>query len=148
MGANRLARGDHSESEYNKLKEFIRRQDMKNDRVFLSIMKYLGIVLLIDLVLIGLVLLIGWWAMWQSLEEYKFGIQIAAILVIGLGFLGLEGNLSLRKIFKKRQNLSAPPVASQEGTRLGLFDLAKKYAFMLTTFTAGGICLVIGWLMY
>jgi hypothetical protein len=120
---------------------------MKKNRVFLSLMKYVGIVLLIDLVLIGLVVLLGWWAMWLSLEQYKFGIQIAAILVIGIGFLGIKGNLSLTTIFKKRQNLFTPSGTSQEGTRLNLFDLAKKYSFMLTTFTAGVICLVIGWLM-
>jgi uncharacterized membrane protein len=110
-------------------------------------MKFTGVVMLIDLILIGLVVLIGWWAGWQTEDEFKNAIQIAGVLVIGIGFMGIKGNWDVTRSFDYQYSMSTSQKSSLERTQQNLLDIAKSYAFMLSAFTAGGICLVIGWLM-
>jgi hypothetical protein len=43
--------------------------------------------------------------------------------------------------------MSVSPDSSWERTQQTLFDLAQSYAFMVIMFFAGGVCLLIGWLM-
>jgi len=123
------------------------RQIKEKPRVFYTIMKLLGIVLLIVLVLIGLVLLIGWAEMWRTQEEFKNAIQLAGTLVIGVGLLGIKGNWEGTRNFEYQQSMSVLPKSSWERTQQDLMDLAQSYLFTLVTVFAGGICLLIGWLM-
>jgi hypothetical protein len=120
---------------------------MKKTGVFMTMMKYLGLVVFIDLILIGLVLMIGWWAGWQTEDEFKNAIQIAGLIVIGIGFLGLKGNWDLSRSFDYQYSMSATRKSHVERTQQNLLDFAKSYSFMLLTFIAGGICLLISWLM-
>jgi uncharacterized membrane protein len=119
---------------------------MKKPGVFAMLMKFLGIVILIDLILIGLVLLMGWWAGWQTEEEFKSAIQIAGILVVGIGFMGIKGNWDVTRSFEYQYSMSTTQKSSWERTQQNLTDFAQSYTFMIIMFLAGGLCLVIGWL--
>lgn len=120
---------------------------MKTRPVLSIIIRTFLIIIVIDLVLIGIVLLIGWWSGWQSEEEFKSAIQIAGILVVGIGFMGIKGNWDVTRSFEYQYSMSTTQRSSWERTQQNLVDFAQSYKFMLVTFSAGGICLVIGWLM-
>lgn len=120
---------------------------MKNIGVFKTLMKALGIVILIDLIVIALILMIGWWAGWQTQEEFKDAIQLAGILVVGIGFMGIKGNWDVTRSFEYQYSMSTTQKSSWERTQQTLLDFAQSYRFLLLMFVAGGICLIIGWLM-
>lgn len=101
----------------------------------------------IDLVVIAVVTGIGWWSGWTEIKDFQTAIQIAGMLVIGLGLLGVKGNLDLGRSFEYQYSMSVTKDDSWERTQRTLFDLAQSYSFMLVMFIAGGVCLLIGWLM-
>jgi hypothetical protein len=120
----------------------------RKERTLLSlIIRGFLIIVLIDLVVIAVVAGIGWWTGWTESDRFKDAIQIAGLLVIGLGLLGIKGNLDVSRSFEYQYSMSVSPKSSWERTQQTLFDLAQSYAFMVIMFFAGGVCLVIGWLM-
>ena len=102
------------------------------------------IISLIDLVLIAVVAGIGWWTGWTDQDNFKTAIQVAGLVVIGLGLLGIKGNQGMSRSFEYQSSMSVSDKDSWERT---LLDLAQSYSFMLIMFIAGGVCLLIGWLM-
>ncbi len=120
---------------------------MKSRTPLSQLIRLFGFVFLIDLVVIAIVAGIGWWAGWQSQEEFKGAIQLAGILVIGIGFLGIKGNRDGTRSFKYQSSRSTTRKSSWERTQQYLVDFAQSYSFMLVMFVAGAVCLAIGWLM-
>ncbi len=117
-------------------------------RTFLSqIVRIIIIVIVVDLVIIAIVAGIGWWAGWQSQEEFKGAIQLAGILVIGIGFLGIKGNRDRTRSFEYQSSRSTTQNSSWERTQQTLVDFVQRYIFMLVMFVAGVVCLAIGWLL-
>jgi hypothetical protein len=104
------------------------------------------IVVAIDLGLITAVTMIGWWAGWTSLDEFQRAIQIAGFLVIGLGLMGIKGNLDLSRSFEYQYSMSVTKEESWQRTQQTLIDLARSYAFTLVMMAAGVISVLIGWL--
>jgi hypothetical protein len=120
---------------------------MKSKTPLSQLIRLFGFVFLIDLVVIAIVAGIGWWAGWQSQEGFKGAIQLAGILVIGIGFLGIKGNRDGTRSFKYQSSRSTTRKSSWERTQQYLVDFAQSYSFMLVMFVAGAVCLAIGWLM-
>ena len=106
-----------------------------------------GIVLLIEVGVIALVALIGWRAGWRTLAEFRNAMFLAGILEIGVGFIGLKGNWEGTRSFENQYSLSATEKSSWEWTQQTLVDFAQSYGFMLIMFFAGGLSLIIGWLL-
>ena len=106
-----------------------------------------GIVLLIEIVVIALVVLIGWRAGWRTLAAFKDAMQIAGILQIGIGFMGVKGNWEGTRSFEYQCSMSTTEKSSWERTQQTLVDFAQSYSFMLIMFFAGGLSLIIGWLV-
>ncbi len=120
---------------------------MKKAGLFLGMMKSMGIILLIELVIISVIMMIGWWAGWQTETEFKKAILVAGILVIGIGFLGIKRNQDSSDSVETESSKSATSKSRWERTKQTLLGLAGKNKFMLLMFVAGGICLTIGLLM-
>ncbi|MEJ2411930.1 MAG: hypothetical protein P8Y34_02895 [Anaerolineales bacterium] len=105
------------------------------------------LVALIDLAVIAIVAMLGWWSGWIYLEDFQRAINLAGILVIAGGFVGL--------LVKLRQNhLPAngsdyrEPAGATAGQALATFQTwLQKYAFSLIFFIAGIVCLLIGILL-
>lgn len=104
-------------------------------------------VILIDLVVIAIVAGVGWWTGWTDIEDFRKAIQMAGLLVIGLGLLGIKGNLDISRSFEYQYSMSVSRDDSWKRTQQTLLDLARSYSFLLIMFIAGGICLLIGWLL-
>lgn len=120
---------------------------MKKRTLLSLIIRGFLITALIDLVIIAIVTGIGFWAGWTELDDFQMAIQVAGLLVIGIGLLGIKGNLDISRSFEYQYSMSVSEKDSWERTQQTLFDLAQSYSFMLVMFIAGGVCLVIGFLM-
>ena len=114
---------------------------MKKKKLLNVVLRGFLIISLIDLVLIAVVAGIGWWTGWTDQDNFKTAIQVAGLVVIGLGLLGIKGNPD---IVEHKQSMSVSEKDSWERT---LLDLVQRYSFMLIMFITGGVCLLIGWLM-
>ncbi|HDD55543.1 MAG TPA: hypothetical protein ENG59_04815 [Chloroflexi bacterium] len=104
-------------------------------------------VVLVDLIVVAMVTGIGWWTGWTELDDFQYAIQVAGLLVMGLGLLGIKGNLDMSRSFEYQFSMSVIKEASWERIQQTLLDLAQSYSFMLIMFIAGGVCLLIGWLL-
>jgi hypothetical protein len=120
---------------------------MKLKKTTRMLIRIVGIVLLIEFVIVVIVAMIGFWSGWHTLEEFKNAIQIAALLQIGSGFLGIKGNWEITRSFEYQYSMSTISKSSWERTQQTLVDFAQSYAFMLVMFMSGGLSLVIGWLL-
>jgi hypothetical protein len=105
------------------------------------------LIVLVDLIVIAVVAGIGWWTGWTELEDFQRAIQIAGLLVIALGLMGIKGNLDSSRRFEYQYSMSVSNQDSWERIQQTLSDLARSYSFLLVMFIAGAVCLMIGWLM-
>lgn len=112
-----------------------------------QLFRLFGLVFLIDLVVIGLIASLGWWAGWQTQEEFKVAILLVGILVIGLGLLGIKGNRGVVRRSDYQTRKSASQKSSWNRTQQTLVDFTQNYLFTIAMFIAGAVCLAIGWLM-
>ena len=120
---------------------------MKSRTPLSQLIRLFGIVFLVDMLVIGVVAVLGWWAGWQTQDKFKNAIQIAGILVVGMGLAGIKGGWDATRGFEKQYSLSTTQKSSWERTQQTLVNFSQSYSFMLVMFVAGGVCLVIGWLM-
>ena len=117
---------------------------MKKKKLLTIVLRGFLVISLIDLVLIAVVAGIGWWTGWTDQDNFKTAIQVAGLVVIGLGLLGIKGNPDIDRSFEHNQSR---PVSDKDSWERTLLDLAQSYSFMLIMFIAGGVCLLIGRLM-
>ena len=120
----------------------------KNPRSLLSqILRIFAVVVVIVLVTVAIIAGIGWWAGWQTEEKFKTAIQIAGLVLIGIGFLGIKGNGDMTRSFEDQSSLTVTKDDSWKRTQRSMLDFAQSFSFLLIMFFAGGLCMVIGWLM-
>jgi hypothetical protein len=120
---------------------------MKPRSLLSQILRIFFVVVLITLAAVAIIAGIGWWAGWQTEEKFKTAIQIAGLILIGIGFLGIKGNGEMPSSYENRHRLSASTEEGWNRIQQKCFDFARRYSFLLILFAAGGICLSIGWLM-
>ena len=115
---------------------------------FLKVLgRFLGIVILASLGVAIIVALIGWRLGWETLAEYGRGLQLGGMFVIGIGLLGIRGNWEVTRSFGYQYSMSTTQENSTQRTQRILGDFIQSYQFMLVMFLAGGLSLLIGWLM-
>ncbi len=87
---------------------------------------------------------IGWWAGWPTEEPFKTAIQIAGLALIGTGFIVHRG------LGSKTEAQSGPQESRADGPeryRKSPLGFLKDHSILLVMSLAGGLCLLIGWLM-
>ena len=120
---------------------------MKLQKTTRLLVRVVGLALLIELAVVFIVAMIGFWSGWQNLEEFKNAIQIAGILQYGIGFLGIRGNWEATRSFEYQYSMSTTSKSSLDRTQQNLTDFTQSYSFMVIMFLAGGLSLIIGWLL-
>ena len=120
---------------------------MKRRSLLSQILRIFAVVVIIILVTVAIITGIGWWAGWQSQEKFKSAIQIAGLVLIAIGFLGIKGNRDMIRSFEYQYSMSATMDESWKRIQQSMLDFTQGYAFLLIMFAAGGICMVIGMLM-
>ena len=120
---------------------------MKERSLLSQILRIFAVVVIIVLVTVAIVAGIGWWAGWQSEAKFKSAIQIAGLIHIAIGFLGIKGNWDMTRSFEFQYSMSVTKDDPWNRTQQSLRDFAQSYAFLLVMFVSGGICISIGMLM-
>ena len=98
----------------------------------------------IILVIVGVVV---WRLGWNTVELFGQTLQMAGMLVIGVGFFGIKGNWDVTRSFEYQYSLSVTDQSSTQRTQQALIDFADSYRFMLVMFSAGAISVLVGWLL-
>ena len=121
---------------------------LKNSRSLLSqILRIFAVVVVIVLVTVAIIAGIGWWAGWLTERKFKIAILIAGLVLIGMGFLGIKGNRDMTRSLEYQNSMSITKDDNWNRNQQSLKDFMQSYSFLLTMFFAGGLCMVIGWLM-
>jgi len=105
------------------------------------------LVALIDLAVIAIVALLGWWSGWIYLEDFQRAINLAGILVIAAGFVGLLLKLFQTHLLANGDDQIEPPGESAGQASAPFPAWLKKHAFTVIFFVAGVVCLLIGILL-
>ncbi len=120
----------------------------KKPRSLLSqILLIFAVVVVIVLVIVAIIAGIGWWAGWQTEEKFKTAIQIAGLILIGIGFFGIKGNGDRTRSFEDQSSLTVKKDEWWIRAQRSMLDFAQSFSFLLIMFFAGGLCMVIGCLM-
>ena len=109
--------------------------------------RFLGIVLLALVGIAIIVALIGWRLGWETLAEYSRGLQLGGMFVVGTGLLGIRGNWEVTRSFGYQYSMSTTQENSTQRTQRILGDFLQSYQFMLVMFLAGGLSLLLGWIL-
>lgn len=104
-------------------------------------------VVLVDLVVIAAVAGIGWWTGWTEEASFQRAIQIAGLLVIGLGLPGLIRKPGSSREPSNRDRPSPPETDRPGQTWNSMLEQVQRYSYTLIMIAAGFVCLMIGWLM-
>jgi hypothetical protein len=109
--------------------------------------RFLGTVILALLGAAVVVAMIGWRMEWKTLAEYGQGLQLGGMFVIGIGLLGIRGNWEVTRSFGYQYSMSTTEQSSTQRTQRILGDFIQSYQFMLVMFFAGGLSLLLGWIL-
>ena len=121
---------------------------METKKGFLKVLgHFLGIILLAQLGISLVVAIIGWRLGWVTLAEYGRGLQLGGMFAIGIGLLGIRGNWEVTRSFGYQYSMSTTEQSGLQRTQQILGDFIQSYNFMLVMFLAGGLSLLLGWLL-
>ena len=96
----------------------------KNPRSLLSqILRIFAVVIVIVLVTVAIIAGIGWWAGWQTEGKFKTAIQIAGLVLIGVGFLGIKGNRDITHSSEYQNSMSVTKDDSWKRIHRSMLDL-------------------------
>ena len=109
--------------------------------------RFLGIVFLALLGISVVVAAIGWRMGWETLADYGQGLQLGGMFVVGIGLLGIRGNWEVTRSFGYQYSMSTTEQSGTQRTQQILADFVQSYNFMLVMFVAGGLSMLIGWLL-
>ena len=122
-------------------------EGIKTRSLLSQIIRLFTVMSILIVMVVIIILAIGWWQGWQTEEEFRQAIQIAGILLFGIGLLGVKGSWDGTRNFEYQYSMSASELSSWERVQQNLVDFSQAFAFLLVCFAAGAICLLIGWLM-
>ena len=121
---------------------------METKKGFLKVLgHFLDIILLAQLGISLVVAIIGWRLGWVTLAEYGRGLQLGGMFAIGIGLLGVRGNWEVTRSFGYQYSMSTTEQSGLQRTQQILGDFIQSYNFMLVMFLAGGLSLLLGWLL-
>jgi len=109
--------------------------------------RFLGIVTLALLGVVGVVAIIGWRSGWVTQAEFAEGLQLGGMFAVGIGLLGVRGNWEATRGFGYQYSMTTTEQSSTQRTQRILGDFIQSYKFMLVLFISGGLSLLLGWLL-
>ncbi len=112
-----------------------------------QIIRIFAVMFIIVLITVAIIAGIGWWAGWLTEAKFKTAIQIAGLIHLGIGFLGIKGNRDMTLSYEYQDRMSVSKDDTWRRIQQSLSDFARKYSFLLIMFVSGSICMIIGLLM-
>ena len=101
-------------------------------------------------ILLGAVILVwitGRLLGWSSVGQYGEGLVWAGILVVGFGLLGIRGEWEVTRSFPYQYSMSVTDQPGWERSKHILEEGMRSHGFLIEMLAAGGLCIVIGWLI-
>jgi hypothetical protein len=120
---------------------------MKRKSLLTVLIRGFLIIVLVDLIVIAGVVGLGWWTGWVELDNFQRAIQIAGLVLMALGLLGIRGKRDRSQMDNYQQGREEADQDCWERTQKRLIDLALRYSYLLVMLIAGAVCLIIGWTM-
>jgi amino acid transporter len=109
-----------------------------------TLLRLIGIIVLVALVILTVVTLIGWLAGWQMASQFGSGFIWGGVAAIALGVLSIVGGWGTTRDSDYLYAQSASHQSMHERTRQSLRDSLRSYNLVIVTGAAGGLCLLIG----
>ncbi len=109
--------------------------------------KLVGIRILVELCLVSLVLLVGWYLAWDSINKFANGIFYAGLISVGIGFMSIKGYWDSTRSFGYQYSSSASKQDSWERTRQGVLETMENHRFLMIMLLIGAINMLAGWII-
>jgi hypothetical protein len=90
---------------------------------------------------------VGWLLGWGSVAQYGEGLVWAGIVVIGFGLMGIRGEWEATRGFPYQYSMSVTDQPGWERAKQVVEEGMQSHGFMIGLLVAGGLCILLGWLV-
>ena len=114
-------------------------------RLLAVVVRFAGIVALIELGILIAVLVVGWltgW--WSTLDQYSQAVVWTGFLAIGLGLMSIKGHWATTRSFDYQHSLTVTNQDSWERTKWNVAESMNIHRFLFLMVTVGCICILLG----
>ena len=116
-----------------------------DDRKLLAVVvRFAGIAALVQLAILIAVLLVGWFAGWNTINQYSQALVWAGVLAIGLGLMSIKGHWATTRSFDYQHSLSVTKQDGWERTKWNVAESMNIHRFLFLMVTVGCISILLG----
>jgi len=100
----------------------------------------------VEAMILGGLYWIGIRSAWTTFEQYREGIQIAGLIVVGVGFFGVKGNWDGTRSCNYQYSMSVSTQSSWKRTQQTLLDFSQAFRFLILMILIGVSNILLGFL--
>ena len=116
-----------------------------DDRKLLAVVvRFAGIAALVQLAILIAVLMVGWFAGWNTINQYSQALVWAGVLAIGLGLMSIKGHWATTRSFDYQHSLSVTKQDGWERTKWNVAESMNIHRFLFLMVTVGCISILLG----
>lgn len=120
-------------------------REQMNDRKLLAVvLRFAGIAALVQLGIMIAVLLVCWFAGWNTINQYGQALVWTGVLAIGLGLLSIKGQWDTTRSFNYQHSLSVTNQDGWERTKWNVAESMHIHRFLFLMVTVGSISILLG----
>ena len=109
--------------------------------------KLAGICILIELCILSLLALIGWYKAWETVNRYGDSLFYMGLISVGIGLMSIKGYLDSTRSFGYQYSLTVGEHDAWQRTKLGLIETMENHQFMMIMLLTGAINMLLGWII-
>ena len=114
-------------------------------RIFLF--KLVGICILLELCILSLLGLIGWYYVWDTVNKYGDGLFYIGLISVGIGLMSIKGYWDSTRSFGYQYSLTVSKQDAWERTKLGVIETIENHRFMMIMLLSGVTNMLAGWII-
>ncbi len=120
---------------------------MKNQGILNPVARLVGIILLVEVLILGIVGLIYWMAGWQTIEQYAKALMWVGLLSIGIGLMSVQGQWDSTRSFDFQYSTSVIGQDRWKLVKSYLTEGLQVLGLMFVLLLIGVINLGLWWLL-
>ena len=109
--------------------------------------KIIGICILIELCILSLLALIGWYYAWDTVNKYGDGLFYVGLISVGIGLMSIKGYWDSTRSFGYQYSLTVINQDAWERTKLGVLETMENHRFMMIMLLIGVSNMLAGWII-
>ena len=117
---------------------------MNDQKLLASVVRFAGIVALVELGIMIAVLLVYWLAGWYTINQYGQALVWAGVLAISLGLLSIKGHWATTRSFEYQHSLSVTNQDGWERTKWNVAESMNIHRFLFLMVTVGCTSILLG----